>query len=76
MMVRQRHIGRRGHFLHQRVVRVVFAPLVLVAYHGHLGLPIRLVQPQMAHAIGLDGDVAREIIAPHRREIVGAIDRG
>ena len=30
----------------------------------------------MAHAIGFDGDVALQIVAPDGREVIGAIERG
>ena len=76
MVVRQRHVGGGRHLLHEHVVRIVLAALVLVAHHGHFGLPVGLVQPQMAHAVGFDGDIALQAFAADGREVIGAVERG
>ena len=73
MMVRQRHIRRRRHLLHQYVVRIVLAALVFVAHHGHFRLTVRLVQPQLAHAIGLDGNIALEVLLADGGEVIGTV---
>ena len=75
-MVGQRHEGGRRHLLHQHVVGIVLAAFVFIAHHRHFRLPVGLVQPQMTHAVGFDGDIAFEVFAADGREVIGAVERG
>ena len=75
MMVRQRHVRRRGDFLDQYVIRIVLATLVFVAHHGHFCLTIRFVQPQVTHPIRFDGEVPLQALAAHGSEVMRTIDR-
>ena len=72
-------MGREGggvDFLDQRLIGGVFAAFEFVADDRHLGLAVLLAQPEMAHAIGLDGHVAFEVVAGDVGVVVGAVARG
>ena len=76
MVVGQCHVRRLRHLLQEHRVGIVLAAFVFVAHHRHLRLPVGLAQPQMAHAIGFDGDIAFQAFAADGREVIGAVEGG
>ncbi len=56
------------------VARAVLSALVFIANDRHLCLAIGLTQPQVAHPVGLDRDIAFELVLADGGEIVGAVE--
>src|SRR5690349_24745532 len=75
-MIRMRDESRGAHCLPERGLRAILATLILVAHDGHLDLTVFLTQPEIAHAIRLDGDVAFEALRAQRAEVGGPVHRG
>ena len=67
-------VGGGGDFLVERLDGIVFADLKFVADDSHLGAAVGFAQPEVAHAVGLDGDVVFEVVLAEVGEVVGAVE--
>jgi len=76
VMVGMADVGGGVDFLFEGADGVVLADLEFVADDGHLGAAVGFAQPEVAHAVGLDGDVGLDVVFSEVGVVVGAVEPG
>ena len=68
--------GGGGDLLVEGLLGIVFSDFEFVAHDGHFGAAVLFAEPEVAHAVGFDGDVALEVLVADFGVVIGAVEVG